>query len=248
MTGPARMRSLLGATALVSSLVALRQPALAQAANGTVELETIEVQGTARRPIDTPEGTTGYVVTRERAGTKTDTPAVAVPQSSTTVTRQELNDRDVQTLGQALNYTPGVTTGAFGYDPRFDSFFVRGFDVTYTGLYRDGLRLGGGTFSIPKTEPYGLQSITVLRGPASGLYGLGSPGGIVDSVTKRPPHHRSANSSSSSAATTGVRSTSTSAAPSPATTSSPIASPACCGTPTRSSRAARTTGPTSPLR
>ena len=187
MTGPAQMRSLLGATALVSSLVALRQPALAQAANGTVELETIEVQGTARRPIDTPEGTTGYVVTRERAGTKTDTPAVEVPQSSTTVTRQELNDRDVQTLGQALNYTPDVTTGAFGYDPRFDSFFVRGLDVTYTGLYRDGLRLGGGTFSIPKTEPYGLQSITVLRGPASGLYGLGSPGGIVDSVTKRPP-------------------------------------------------------------
>jgi iron complex outermembrane receptor protein len=170
--------------ALAPSLATHAQTA--PATNGTVELDPIEVQAHAGRPRDTPEGTTGYVVTRETTGTKTNTPVTEIPQSTTTVTRQELDDRDVQTLGQALNYTPGVTTSAFGYDPRFDAFSIRGFDVTYTGLYRDGLRLGGGTFSIPKTEPYGLQSITVLRGPASGLYGLGSPGGIVDSITKRP--------------------------------------------------------------
>ena len=131
--------------------------------------------------------TTGYVATNSSAGTKTNTPLIETPQSLSVVTKKELEDRNVQTLKEAVNYTPGVTTSAFGYDPRFDSFYIRGFDVTYTGIYRDGLRQGGGNFAIPKIEPYGLESMSILRGPASGLYGLGSPGGIVDVTTKRPP-------------------------------------------------------------
>jgi len=128
----------------------------------------------------------GYVATRSSAGTKTNTPLIETPQSLSVVTKKELEDRNVQTLKDAVNYTPGVTTSAFGYDPRFDSFYIRGFDATYTGIYRDGLRQGGGNFVIPKIEPYGLESVSILRGPASGLYGLGSPGGIVDVTTKRP--------------------------------------------------------------
>ncbi|MBR1132003.1 TonB-dependent siderophore receptor [Bradyrhizobium iriomotense] len=131
--------------------------------------------------------TTGYVATSGTAGTKTNTPLIETPQSLSIVTKKELEDRNVQTLKDAVNYTPGVTTTAFGYDPRFDAFSIRGFDVTYTGIYRDGLRQGGGNFAIPKIEPYGLESVSILRGPASGLYGLGSPGGIVDVTTKRPP-------------------------------------------------------------
>jgi iron complex outermembrane receptor protein len=130
--------------------------------------------------------TIGYVATSSSAGTKTNTPLIETPQSISVVTKKELEDRNVQTLKDAVNYTPGVTTSAFGYDPRFDAFSIRGFDVTYTGIYRDGLRQGGGNFVIPKIEPYGLDSVSILRGPASGLYGLGSPGGIVDVTTKRP--------------------------------------------------------------
>ncbi|MCC8980756.1 TonB-dependent siderophore receptor [Bradyrhizobium sp. 10BB] len=130
--------------------------------------------------------TTGYVATGSTAGTKTNTALIETPQSLSVVTQQELRDRNVQTLKDAVNYTPGATTTAFGYDPRFDSFYIRGFDATYTGIYRDGLRQGGGNFAIPKIEPYGLDSVSILRGPASGLYGLGSPGGIVDLTTKRP--------------------------------------------------------------
>jgi iron complex outermembrane receptor protein len=141
----------------------------------------------ARGPQPQTAGrTTGYVAANSSAGTKTNTPLIETPQSISVVTRKQLEDRNVQTLKDAINYTPGVTTTAFGYDPRFDSFYIRGFDVTYTGIYRDGLRQGGGNFAIPKIEPYGLESVSILRGPASGLYGLGSPGGIVDVTTKRP--------------------------------------------------------------
>ncbi|GLR83547.1 TonB-dependent siderophore receptor [Bradyrhizobium iriomotense] len=111
---------------------------------------------------------------------------IETPQSISVVTRKELNDRAVQTLTEAVGYEPGVRIDAAGYDPRFDSISIRGFDITYNGTYLDGLRLVGAGLGVFKTEPYGVDSITVVRGPSSALYGLGSPGGLIDLQSKLP--------------------------------------------------------------
>lgn len=147
-------------------------------ADGTIALATVNVE--------TVGTTVGFVATATTAGTKTDTPLIEIPQSISVVTRDELTSRNVQTLTEAVNYTPGVRTGESGYDPRYDAFSIRGFDTTYTGIYRDGLRLPGANMAVFKIEPYGVESVTVLRGPVSALYGLGSPGGLVDVISKRP--------------------------------------------------------------
>jgi iron complex outermembrane receptor protein len=133
-----------------------------------------------------PSGVTGYVARVSPTATKTNTSLIETPQSVSVVTREQLNDRNVQSINEALAYTPGVANNVFGFDPRFDSFYIRGFDETYTGVFRDGLRQAGVGFSAPRIEPYGVEAVTILRGPASGLYGLGSPGGIVDITSKRP--------------------------------------------------------------
>lgn len=187
MSAPEAMEALLRGTGLAyrftaPNRVTIIDPSASAAAGGTVdgiELDAIDVQGDG-------SGTVGYVATRSDVGTKTDTPLIEIPQSISVVTRDELNDRNVQTLTEAVAYTPGVRTGQSGFDPRFDSFSIRGFDVTYNGIYRDGLRLPGANMSIFKVEPYGVDSVTVLRGPSSALYGLGSPGGLVDITSKRP--------------------------------------------------------------
>lgn len=135
----------------------------------------------------TPAGATnGYVATEGTAATKTSTPLIEVPQSVSTVTRQQLQDRAPQSLGDAIQYVPGVRVNVSGFDPRFDSFNIRGFDATYTGMYRDGLRQMPSSFGQFRTEPYGLDSITILRGPTSSLYGASNAGGIVDMYSKRP--------------------------------------------------------------
>ena len=130
--------------------------------------------------------TKGYVVDGRFEATKTSTPLVEVPQSVSTVTRKQLQDRSPQTLGDTLQYVPGVRLNVSGYDPRFDTFYIRGFDATYTGIYRDGLRQIGSGFGQFRTEPYGLDSITILRGPIASLYGSSNAGGIVDMYSKRP--------------------------------------------------------------
>ncbi|WP_182084022.1 TonB-dependent siderophore receptor [Aureimonas sp. ME7] len=158
------------------------------AADGSIVLDTVTVEGAGAPGVGLGGGVAqdGYVATSASVGTKTDTPLVKVPQAVNVVTRKQLEDRRVQTLKEALTYTPGVRVDAFGLDNRFDAFYVRGFDVTYTGVYRDGLRELNGVFSLFKTEPYGLEAVGVLKGPSSVLYGGGSPGGIVNLVTKRP--------------------------------------------------------------
>lgn len=94
----------------------------------------------------------------------------------------------MQSLQEALTYTPGILTGLYGFAPRLDAFWIRGFDAAYFGIFRDGLRQPTGqVFAGIRTEPYGLAAINVLRGPASANYGLSSPAGLVDLVTKRPP-------------------------------------------------------------
>ncbi|MGU3536435.1 TonB-dependent siderophore receptor [Methylobacterium sp. A54F] len=133
-----------------------------------------------------PSGVVGYTAKASPTATKTNTPLIETPQSVTVVTREQLNDRNVQTLNEALAYTPGAATNVAGFDPRFDAIYIRGFEVTYNGIFRDGLRQVGANLTLPRIEPYGLEAVTILRGPAAGLYGLGSPGGILDATTKRP--------------------------------------------------------------
>ena len=184
---------------LLLTATALTAPALAQEAQ--VQLNEISVEaaralaGNVAVSQDSaatsgggggPSGVTGYVARVSPSATKTNTPLIETPQSVTVVTREQLNDRNVQTLNEAIGYAAGTATNVFGFDPRFDSFYLRGFDLTYNGIFRDGLRQVGSNLTLPRVEPYGLEAATLLRGPSSGLYGLGSPGGILDLTTKRP--------------------------------------------------------------
>ncbi|MCJ2032810.1 TonB-dependent siderophore receptor [Methylobacterium sp. J-068] len=191
--------------ALLLATTALGGPAAAQQ---SVQLDQLSVEGTAPGPAigrgvnlsggdggtaatsgggGGPSGVTGYTARVATAATKTNTPLIETPQSVSVVTREQLNDRNVQTFADSVAYIPGAATARSGFDPRFDQIFIRGFDVlTNQGIYRDGLRVIGSGFAYPKTEPYGLEAVTILRGPASGLYGLGSPGGILDATSKRP--------------------------------------------------------------
>ncbi|MBD9451607.1 TonB-dependent siderophore receptor [Rhizobium sp. RHZ02] len=177
----------LSTSALTGVVLAhLLAPAAAQDAagqqDGATVLEDIIVNGGSGGVIQAD----GYVGKSSATGTKTDTPFIEIPQSISSVTEQQLRDRNPQSLLDTVAYTPGTRVGAYGFDPRFDSFSVRGFDVTYTGIFRDNLRQPGAGSSLFKTEPYGLEGVSILRGPSSALYGATGAGGLYNLITKRP--------------------------------------------------------------
>jgi iron complex outermembrane recepter protein len=131
-------------------------------------------------------GNYGYVAGTASSGSKTDTPLIDTPRSISVIDRKELDDRGVSNVVEAVRYTAGVTTGTFGFDPRFDSIMLRGFPAVTFGDYRDGLRQHASSFAAYRTEPFQLSSIEVIKGPAAVLYGQSVPGGLIDRRSKLP--------------------------------------------------------------
>ncbi|MCO5732811.1 TonB-dependent siderophore receptor [Rhizobium sp. SSA_523] len=138
---------------------------------------------------------TGQIAKTARAGTKTSTPIAESPQSVSVVTGAQFGKQGATSVSSALRYEPGVTTGSRPGD-RFDSVFIRGFggfgpNANYVH-YWDGLRLPAGiNFNVPSIDPYLIDRIEIMRGPASVLYGSGNPGGLVNLVSKKPEEEAS---------------------------------------------------------
>ena len=131
---------------------------------------------------------TGFVPFASNAGSKTNGLLVEVPQSISIVNEAEMNARHVLTVNEALRYTPGVQTDQYGFEPRFDWLEIRGFAAQTFGIYRDGMRFNSLS---GKLDPFELESVEVLKGPSSVLYGEVPPGGLINQVTKRPEAERS---------------------------------------------------------
>ncbi|QZA97660.1 TonB-dependent siderophore receptor [Pseudomonas mandelii] len=125
----------------------------------------------------------GYLATRTAAGSKTDTALVEAPRSISVATRQQMEDRNVQNLDDAVRYMPGIVASSYGSDTRADWLRVRGFEPTQ---FLDGLPLPKGTYANPKQETWNLDRLALLRGPASSVYGQTPPGGLLDMVSRRP--------------------------------------------------------------
>lgn len=116
--------------------------------------------------------------------TKTDTPLVEVPQSVSVITAKQIQDRGLHGVEEAMWYAAGTQGGAYGPDSRSDWLLVRGFTPA---RYLDGLALPEGTWTgATRIEPYGMERIEVLKGPASVNYGAMPPGGLLNYVSKRP--------------------------------------------------------------
>lgn len=119
---------------------------------------------------------------RAQTATKTDMALARTPQAISIITADELASRGAVGLQEGLRYSSGLRTEPNGADARFDYFMSRGFAAT---KYLDGLVRFDSDYTA-RTEVYTLERVEVLRGPSSVLYGQGTAGGIVNSMTKRP--------------------------------------------------------------
>lgn len=141
-------------------------------ANPTVtQLDTITVMGKAYR----------------NTATKTALEPEETPQSISIIEGEQLEQRSVKSLNQALRYAPGVVTEQKGAAvTMYDTFSIRGFQVSQS--YYDGLVLQSlnGWNLQPQIDPIAIEQIEVFKGPTSVLYGTMPPGGMVNMIAKTP--------------------------------------------------------------
>ncbi|MGB1950724.1 MAG: TonB-dependent siderophore receptor, partial [Marinobacter sp.] len=175
-----RVSSFTASAWLTSGL--LLTPLLAPAAQAeTATLGAIEVTGERledpRAPVD------GYRAKTALSATKTSTPIAETPQAISVVTRQQMEDQGVTSVQEALRYSAGVGAEQFGLDSRGDWQSIRGGDPV---IFLDGMKKGFGFYNRPRTEPYTLERIEIVRGPSSVMFGQGNVGGIINLASKRP--------------------------------------------------------------
>jgi iron complex outermembrane receptor protein len=148
-----------------------------------LEAVTVVAPTGSDEPVETSWGPVkGYVARESSTATKTDTPLIETPQSISVITRDRMEAQKGQAIETLLGYTAGVRSTAFGFGSVYSGYLIRGYQPTFFQLFRDNLVQYGQM----QPEPYGLERIEVLRGPASVMYGEGNPGGLVNMVTKRP--------------------------------------------------------------
>ncbi|MBJ8399374.1 MULTISPECIES: ferrioxamine B receptor FoxA [Citrobacter] len=151
------------------------------------------VTGSVAFPLlaqETTKNDTVVVTSQMQSGaTKLATPDVETPQSVSIVTREQFEEQGATSVRQAVSYTPGVYSNQIGASNRFDYIVLRGFsDGSLDNVYLDGLKMMGDTNSHSSLviDPWFLDNIEVVRGPASVLYGRSSPGGIVALTSRKP--------------------------------------------------------------
>ncbi|WP_380876581.1 ligand-gated channel [Sphingomonas sp. DBB INV C78] len=160
----------LAAAAAMIAAPAYAEDAVAEAAEAENAADTILVTGVREEGV--------------ASGTKTGTPLIETPQAITVIDGRELERRNAISLNQAVGYVAGISANQRGGTvSRYDQMFLRGFAP---GLYLDGMRLIAGPYSTPQTDFNRIDQIDILKGPASVLYGNGTPGGLINLTSKMP--------------------------------------------------------------
>ncbi|WP_193098143.1 TonB-dependent siderophore receptor [Burkholderia sp. Z1] len=171
-----------------TGLVALRQPgggytlmrtngsAAQPAATGAAaaELPAINVRSTALRAES-------YRPPKEAGVLRSDIPLLDTAQAVNIVPAQVLRDQRPRNLDDALGNVSGITQGNTLAGTQ-DTIMKRGF-----GGNRDGSIMHNGMPIVQgRSFNAAVDSVEVLKGPTSLLYGLMDPGGVVNVVSKQP--------------------------------------------------------------
>lgn len=163
--------------------VATTAPVLAAAQPSVIQLEPIDLFGTAvRSQAPAPQQYMEQYKVDGVSSLKFTQPLLDTPRSITVITQREIEERGDASLVEVLRTTPGITLGSGeGGTPVGDRPFIRGFEAS-TDIFIDGQRsLGRSAY-----ESFATEAIEVAKGPGSAETGRGSTGGSLNIVTKQP--------------------------------------------------------------
>ena len=174
---PSHLRSRLmshGVVAAVSfAAVASSGSALAQQAPTMLPPVSVQTQG----QVDEASPLKRTMTSQSKYGGE----IMDTPQSITVVTEELMEEQHVTRMRDALRNVPGISLGSGEGGNQGDTIFLRGFS-TRGDMYLDGVR----DFGSYNRDTFALQSVEVLKGASSTIFGRGSTGGVINNVSKEP--------------------------------------------------------------
>lgn len=180
---------------LISGLagVALATTASTVLAQQAVTANRAQPEATLLAPInvigqlDAPsEVTQSYTVPVTRSSTGLSLSPKETPQSVSVVTRQQMDDQAMESIGDVLGSTAGITFTELDNGAR-TTYRARGFDISnykVDGLSMVGRSAFSGAGNSLNMDLY--DRVGIVRGANGLLGGIGDPSATIDLVRKRP--------------------------------------------------------------
>ena len=164
------------AAVAASALLTLSNPSFAQSESGANAGPVDEIVVTGERLQS------GYLEAQAEVGLGFAADISRVPQSIQVMNRRLIDDLNPATLSDIVSIAGGTSSPRNSIEP-FSSFKLRGFTVSQTVV--DGIR-NTNSLNIQSEGLASFEQVEVLRGPGGAVFGLSSPGGVVNIVTKKP--------------------------------------------------------------
>jgi catecholate siderophore receptor len=118
-----------------------------------------------------------YLVPATGSATKTLTPLRDIPQAVTVVSREQIADQMMLSIGDVVRYVPGITSHQ-GENNR-DQVVIRG-NSSSADFFVNGVRDDVQYYR----DLYNLDRVEALKGPNALIFGRGGAGGVINRVTK----------------------------------------------------------------
>ena len=155
----------------------ISQSIYAQEDTEVLKLPTIVI--TAEADSDQTEGSGSYKASTSRLSSKLNLSIKDTPQSVSVITREQIEQRNLNIIDDVLAATPGITVTK--NDSERSNYFARGYSISNRQI--DGLPIGENS---PRVDSFFFDRIEVIKG-AAGLSGAtGNPSATINMVRKRP--------------------------------------------------------------
>jgi vitamin B12 transporter len=152
---------------------------------GAMALAVSAVAAEGADSADSPDSVESVIV----SATRLPTPESEVASSVTVITAEDIAARQERSLTDILQDVPGLNIVRTG-GPGGQSFvFMRGTNNNHTKVLVDGIDVSdpsssNASFDFSQFLTQDIETVEVLRGPQSGLYGSDAIGGVINIITK----------------------------------------------------------------
>ena len=171
---------------LILSSVSILSVAVPAAANSSATeagavataAEATDANATFDSPIVVEGQRSSYGAAMITSATKTNTPVRNIPQALTIITKAQIDDQGLRSIGELLTFVPGASAGTG--EANRDQMTLRGNNST-ADFFINGLRDDVQYFR----DFYNVERVEILKGPNTMIFGRGGGGGIVNRVTKQ---------------------------------------------------------------
>jgi vitamin B12 transporter len=174
------------AMVLLALLFVAPSVAAAQESELTKAPETTKQSDNKEKKAKKEEKTEEVVVT----ATRIETASREVGSSITVITNQQIEERQNTTVLEVLRTVPSLDVVQLGGPGGQTSVFIRGAKSEHTLVLIDGVEMNdpitpGRSYDFANLTTDNIESIEIIRGPQSTLYGSDAIGGVINIITKK---------------------------------------------------------------